>query len=162
MHFFCCTLSSSFLGGQTSGLLELKTTPGASVPADCRWGSPRPQARRQYFRMLCTAASLGAVFFFIPVVGEVAGSVFESDAITAITALRATGNAAQDIYTLVDIPENAPVEIFGLMLEPLALSNLASVSRAAKARRGMSGNDVVKLVVAVVKGMRGVKKVIGT
>lgn len=91
-------------------------------------------------------AFLSALFLFIPIIGEIAGSIAEIADITAVTALiGAAGNAAVDIYTIVDDPDNAPLAIFDLILTPLALTDVAAIAKAAEARRGMKAEDVAKL-----------------
>jgi GH18 family chitinase len=91
-------------------------------------------------------AFLSAIFLLIPVIGEVVGSVAELADVVAVTSLLgAAGNAATDIYTIVDDPANAPLAIFDLILSPLALADLAVISKAASVRRGMRDEDVAKL-----------------
>ncbi|KAJ5181910.1 hypothetical protein N7449_012057 [Penicillium cf. viridicatum] len=91
-------------------------------------------------------AFLTVIFFFIPVIGEVAGAVSSMAAIGRIVALLGeVGNVALNIYTIVDDPDNAPLAMFGLILSPLALTDAVAISRAASARRSMSADDVSKL-----------------
>ncbi|KAH8432872.1 uncharacterized protein LDX57_010504 [Aspergillus melleus] len=91
-------------------------------------------------------AFLSAIFFFIPIIGEVASAVQSLATIGRIVSLLgATGNAALDIYTLVDDKDNAPLAICGLILAPLALFDAVAVSKAANVRRGMSASDIKKL-----------------
>ncbi|KAH8901597.1 glycoside hydrolase [Thozetella sp. PMI_491] len=86
---------------------------------------------------------LTAIFFFIPVAGEIAGEVFGLAGIARIAALiGAAGNSAMDIYTIVDDPDNAPLAIFDLITEPLAVLDVAAIAKAAKIRRGMKDEDV--------------------
>lgn len=97
-------------------------------------------------RMAIIFAFLSAIFFFIPVAGEVAGSVAAMAGIARIAELiGAAGNSAMDIYTIVNDPANAPLAIFDLVLTPLSLGDLAMMAKAASARRGMSEGDVGKL-----------------
>ncbi|KAJ5159039.1 uncharacterized protein N7500_008690 [Penicillium coprophilum] len=105
-------------------------------------GEKIEETKRQAILM----AFLTAIFFFIPVVGEVAGAVSSMAAIGRIVALLGeVGNVALDIYTIVDDPKNAPLAIFGLILSPLALTDAVAIGRAASARRSMSADDVAKL-----------------
>ncbi|CRG90584.1 hypothetical protein PISL3812_07628 [Talaromyces islandicus] len=91
-------------------------------------------------------AFLSAILFFVPVAGEIAGSVAALAGIARIISLiGVAGDAAMDIYTVVDDPENAPLAIFNLILAPLALGDIAMVSRAASTRRGMSEDSISKL-----------------
>ncbi|KAL3486230.1 hypothetical protein BJX62DRAFT_246961 [Aspergillus germanicus] len=91
-------------------------------------------------------AFLSAIFFFVPVVGEVMGAVSSLANIGRIVALLgAAGNVALDVYTIFDDPENAPLAIFSLILTPLALMDVVKVGQAARARRGMPAADVAKL-----------------
>ncbi|KAL2860831.1 uncharacterized protein BJX67DRAFT_386278 [Aspergillus lucknowensis] len=91
-------------------------------------------------------AFLTAIFFFVPVVGEVMGAVSSLANIGRIVALLgAAGNVALDVYTILDDPENAPLAIFSLILTPLSLMDVVKIGQAARARRGMPASDVAKL-----------------
>ncbi|POR35152.1 Killer toxin alpha/beta [Tolypocladium paradoxum] len=108
-------------------------------------------------------AFLGAVLFFVPIAGEVLGSLTQLADVSSILAiLGAVGNAALDVYTIVDDPNNAPLAIFNLVLEPLALTDLAKIRTAASYRRGMDDADVAKLGERVAARMGTIKKVTGT
>ena len=108
-------------------------------------------------------AFIGAILFFIPVVGEVVGSVTEAADIASIIAvIGAAGNAAMDVYTIVDDPKNAPLAIFSLILAPLGLSDLVTITRAANLRRGMKDSDIVALGGKVSDRMNTIKKITGT
>lgn len=105
---------------------------------------------------------IGAILFFIPVVGELAGALAEVSSLAGIiTALGVAGNAAMDIYTIVDDPENAPLAIFSLILEPLALTSVATVARTADIRRAMSDADIAKLGPRISQRMRTIRKIVG-
>ncbi|KAK3940475.1 killer toxin alpha/beta [Diplogelasinospora grovesii] len=107
-------------------------------------------------------AFLGAILFIVPVVGEVVGSIAELGDIAAIiSALGAAGNAAMDIYTIVDDPANAPLAIFDLVLSPLALADAAVLAKAAAARRSMAAGDIAKLGERVESRMGTVEKITG-
>ncbi|RHZ44851.1 uncharacterized protein CDV56_103313 [Aspergillus thermomutatus] len=91
-------------------------------------------------------AFLSASFFFVPVVGEIVSGLTSLVTIGRIVALMGTvGNVALDIYTVVDDDKNAPLAIFNLILAPLALLDIARVSRAANFRRAMPGDELSKL-----------------
>jgi hypothetical protein len=91
-------------------------------------------------------AFLGAILFFIPVVGEVLGSVAGLATLARIVAVIATaGDVAMDIYTIVDDPGNAPLAIFGLVLAPLGLLDVAAVAKAAGITRGLGPDTLGKL-----------------
>ncbi|KAK8004679.1 chitinase [Apiospora arundinis] len=107
-------------------------------------------------------AFVGAILFLVPIAGEVLGSVAElADVASIIAVVGAAGNAAFDIYTIVDDPDNAPLAIVNLVLAPLALGDVARVTKAAEIRRGMKAEDVAKLGSRVgqrldkLKGMTG-------
>jgi hypothetical protein len=105
---------------------------------------------------------LGALLFFIPVVGEVLGSVAGLASLARIIAVLATvGDAAMDIYSIVDDPKNAPLAIFGLVLGPLGLADIATVARAANLKRAMKGEDILKLGKNLGPSMNIVNKVTG-
>lgn len=107
-------------------------------------------------------AVIGAILFFIPIVGEVVGSVAEGADIAAIvTFLGVAGNAAMDTYTALDDPQNAPLAILGLILAPLALSDVARIGQAANIRRGMSDGDVAKLGGKMAGRMATINKITG-
>jgi chitinase len=107
-------------------------------------------------------AFIGAILFLIPVAGEVIGSLTELADIASILAILGTvGNAAMDVYTIVDDPENAPLAILGLILAPLALADVVQIAKAAKIRRGMSDADVARLGGKVAARMGTIKKVTG-
>jgi hypothetical protein len=108
-------------------------------------------------------AFIGAILFFVPIAGEVLGSVAElADIASIIFILGVAGNTALDVYTIVDDPQNAPLAIFSLILEPLSLANLVTITKAANIRRGMSDDDIAKLGTKVTARMQTIKKVTGT
>lgn len=107
-------------------------------------------------------AFVSAILFFIPVAGEVLGTVAEvADIAAIISVLGAAGNAALDIYTIVDDPKNAPLAIVGLVMAPLALADVAAVAKAAQIRRGMSTQDIAKLGNRVAQRLDKVKAITG-
>ncbi|KAL7932039.1 glycoside hydrolase family 18 protein [Trichoderma chlorosporum] len=107
-------------------------------------------------------AFLSAIFLFLPIVGEVVGSVAElADVAVIMDLIGAAGNAGMDIYTVVDDPHNAPLAIFDLILSPLALADVASISKAANIRRGMKEEDVAKLGGDIKSRMDTIEKIKG-
>ncbi|KAI9162741.1 putative glycoside hydrolase family 18 protein [Paramyrothecium foliicola] len=91
-------------------------------------------------------AFLSAIFFFVPVLGQVVGSIAALANIGRIIALAGlAGNVALGIHDVVDNPDNAALAIFGLVLEPLAIFDIAKMSRAATIRRAMDPADLAKL-----------------
>jgi chitinase len=107
-------------------------------------------------------AFVSAILFFTPIAGEVLRTVAEAADIAAIiTVLGAAGNAALDVYTIVDDPKNAPLAIVGLIMAPLALADVAVVTKAAQIRRGMSTQDIAKLGERVAQQMTKLRVVTG-
>jgi chitinase len=108
-------------------------------------------------------AFVSAILVFIPIAGEVPGTVAEAADIAGITTvLGAAGNAAFDVYNIVDDPKNAPLAIVSLIMAPLALADVAVVAKAAQIRRGMSTEDVAKLGDRVAQRMTKLKAVTGS
>ena len=107
-------------------------------------------------------AFASALLFLVPVAGEVLGAFAELGSIGAIvTTLGVAGNVAMDIYSIVEDPHNAPLLIFQLILEPLALANVGSVAKMANIRRGMSEAQVLKLGGKVADRMKIIQKITG-
>lgn len=80
-------------------------------------------------------AFIGALLFFIPVAGEVLGAVTEMADIASILAIvSAAGDAALGVYQVVDDPQNPLLGIMSIILAPLALTDLAKISKAANIR----------------------------
>lgn len=105
---------------------------------------------------------IGAILFIIPVVGEVVGAAEGAATLGAIiTTLGAAGDVAFNVWTIVDDPSNAPLAIFGLILAPLALSNLATITKAAQIRRGMSETTLANLGAKLSGRMGMVDKIVG-
>lgn len=91
-------------------------------------------------------AFVTAIFLFIPVAGEVASSLVGAATIARIASIAGVaGNAALDIYTIVDDPDNAALAIVSLVFEPLALLDFGKIAKAARIRRGMKPEDVKAL-----------------
>ncbi|ETS82692.1 hypothetical protein PFICI_04568 [Pestalotiopsis fici W106-1] len=107
-------------------------------------------------------AFISALLLFIPIVGEVASAVAGAADVAAVIAILGTvGNAAFDIYTIVDDKDNAPLAIVDLILAPLALADVAIVAKAATIRRGMDVADIAKLGERVESRMSKLQSVTG-
>lgn len=107
-------------------------------------------------------AFISAILFFVPIAGEVLGSVAELADIASILAIvSAAGDVAMGVYSIVDDPKNPLLGIMSIILAPLALTDLAKISQAAGLRRGMSDADVVKLGGKIGARMGTIKKIIG-
>ena len=107
-------------------------------------------------------AFISAILFFIPIVGEVAGTIEAAGDLGAIISLLGdAGNVAFDTYTVVKDPENAPLAIMGLIFAPASLADIAKVTRAANIRRGMDDADIAKLGERVADGMGTIRKING-
>ncbi|RDW76305.1 Peptidoglycan-binding Lysin subgroup [Aspergillus mulundensis] len=118
---------------------------------------------REAERKAIILAFLSAILFFVPVIGEIASAVSSLATIgRVISLLGAVGNAAFDVYTIVDDPENAPLAIFSLVLAPLALSDVVAISKAAQVRRGMSADQLATLGGTVSKNLDTVQRLKGT
>ncbi|RYP87128.1 hypothetical protein DL769_000587 [Monosporascus sp. CRB-8-3] len=91
-------------------------------------------------------AFLSAIFFFLPIAGQVLGSVAALANVARILSMIGTlGSIGLDIQSLVEQEGNDPLVIMGLVLAPLAILDSVRMSTAAKIRRGMSGDDIAKL-----------------
>lgn len=91
-------------------------------------------------------AFLSALLFFIPIAGEVVGAVTELGAIADVIALLGVaGNAAMDVYTIVDDAQNAALAIVDVAMAPAALADVAVIAKTANIRRGMAEADVARL-----------------
>jgi chitinase len=91
-------------------------------------------------------AFLSAIFFFVPIVGQLVGTVAALANVARIIAiLGLVGEVAIDIYSVVDTKGNDPLVIFGLVLAPLAIFDIAKIAKAAAVARTMKQEDVSKL-----------------
>lgn len=107
-------------------------------------------------------AFIGALLFFIPIAGEVLGSVAELGDIAAILAIvSAAGDTAMGVYQIVEDPQNPLLGIMSIVLAPLALSSVSQVAKASNLRRGMSEDDIAKLGGKIATRMGTIKKVVG-
>lgn len=107
-------------------------------------------------------AFIGAILFFIPIVGEVAGTVEGvADLASILSLVGDAGNAALDIYTIVADPQNAPLAIMGLIFAPAALADVASIVKAAGIRRLLEDTEIAKLGSKISEGMTTIRKING-
>ncbi|ODA80986.1 hypothetical protein RJ55_03946 [Drechmeria coniospora] len=89
---------------------------------------------------------LTALLFFVPFVGELAGTFVAMAGVSRIlTIVGAVGNAALDIYSVVDSKGNDPLAILSLVLAPAAIFDVARIGKAATIRRGAQETEVAKL-----------------
>jgi chitinase len=89
---------------------------------------------------------ISAILFVIPVFGGALGAINGLATLGRIISLFGeVGFIAMDLYDIVDTPANAPLIIFGAILGAGALTDAAKLSKAAQARRGMTGADLKKL-----------------
>ena len=102
-------------------------------------------------------ACVGAILFLVPIAGEVLGTVA-----AIIFVMGTLGEAAFDVYTIVDDPKNAPLTIVGLVMAPMALLDITTVAKAAQIQRGMNVEDVAKLGERVGQRLNKVQAVTGT
>ncbi|KAK3896844.1 killer toxin subunits alpha/beta, partial [Staphylotrichum tortipilum] len=102
---------------------------------------------------------LTAIFFFVPVVGELAGMVASLANVARImTTLGVVGSAALDVYGVVSSANNGPLDIFGLVLAPLAVLDAAQMAKAAARARSMKQDEVQKLGSTVAAKLTTVRK----
>ncbi|KAL8413204.1 hypothetical protein RB594_004724 [Gaeumannomyces avenae] len=103
---------------------------------------------------------LSAIFFFVPVLGQLAGAIASLANVARIIAMiGAAGTLALDIYSVVDSEGNDPLAIFGLVLAPLAIFDAVAVARAASRARNMNQLEIKKLGKGVVGKVGTIKKV---
>lgn len=86
---------------------------------------------------------LTAILFFLPFVGEVAGTISALAGVARIISIAAElGSIGTDIYSLVESKGTDPFAIAGILFAPLALFDVAAVAAAAALRRGMKETQV--------------------
>ncbi|KAH8893931.1 glycoside hydrolase, partial [Thozetella sp. PMI_491] len=91
-------------------------------------------------------AFLSAVFFFVPIVGEVIGAIAAFAGIARIIAILGTlGEIATDIYSMVDDKDNIPLGILSIVLAPLAIADAVQIGKAASKRAEMSPTQIKSL-----------------
>ncbi|OAA46418.1 hypothetical protein ISF_09551 [Cordyceps fumosorosea ARSEF 2679] len=89
---------------------------------------------------------LTAILFFIPFVGEIAGTIGVLAGVARIiTLVGELGAVGLDIYSLVDSKGKDPFAIAGILLAPLALYDVAAVAAAAALRRGMKERQITSI-----------------
>ncbi|EGX88043.1 glycosyl hydrolase, family 18, putative [Cordyceps militaris CM01] len=89
---------------------------------------------------------LTAILFFIPFVGEIAGTIGVLAGVARIiTVVGELGAVGLDIYSLVDSKGNDPFAIAGILFAPLALYDVAAVAAAAALRRGMKERQITSI-----------------
>lgn len=89
---------------------------------------------------------ISSILFFLPIIGEVAGSIAVLANIARLLAFTTDiSTAAFDIYTVVDTHGNDPLAIFGLIFAPLAIFDAGRIAVAARIKRGMPDEQVAKL-----------------
>ncbi|KAK0724372.1 hypothetical protein B0H67DRAFT_606956 [Lasiosphaeris hirsuta] len=75
-----------------------------------------------------------------------------------IAILGTAGQVALDIYSVVDSKGNDPLDIFGLVLAPLAVFDVVRIGKAAARARGTTDQDIGKLAKNVKAKMDLVRK----
>ncbi|KAJ4996385.1 chitinase [Colletotrichum sp. SAR 10_66] len=88
---------------------------------------------------------LMAVFFIMPAVGSVVGSLGFSTLGRVLMLLGEAGSLGQGIYGVVEDPESAPFLIFSLIMGANGLRDVGKVAKAARARRSMTTEQIGKL-----------------
>ena len=84
-----------------------------------------------------------AFLFFIPIVGEAAGSAGLSAARSLIALVGAAGDAGLTLYSIIEDPSNAFMSVFSYLAG--AGVGRTGFSKAASARRAMTSDDIKKL-----------------
>lgn len=107
-------------------------------------------------------AFLTAIFFFIPIAGEVLGSIAALANIGRVIAtLGAAGELALDIYSIVDDKDNLPLAILSIVLSPLAILDAVQIGKAAGFRRDMTPEQVGKLGSRISDPLNSISKIKG-
>lgn len=100
---------------------------------------------------------LGAIFLFIPIIGEVASSISALTEVGAVLELVGiAGNVATDAYGIV-----SSKNVMDLVLTPLALGDLSVISRAAQIRCGKRTEEIAKLGATIAARMKSLDKIKG-
>ncbi|KAF3916167.1 hypothetical protein AA313_de0205036 [Arthrobotrys entomopaga] len=103
-----------------------------------------------------------SILLIVPLAGEIMGTIATLANIGSVVSLLGfAGAAAFDIYTIINDPQNDPMAILGLMLTPLALTDLAIISKAAGIRRGMKAEEIAQLGGTIATRMNIIQKVVG-
>jgi len=107
-------------------------------------------------------AFLSALFFFLPIAGQVLGAVTALANVGRILATIGTlGDVALEIQSIVEDKDNLPLAIFGIVLAPLAVMDAAKIGKAADSRRQMSAEQVSKLGERVSKPLESISRIKG-
>ncbi len=89
---------------------------------------------------------ISAILFFLPFIGEVAGTIgVLAGAARLLILLGDLGSVGMDIYSLVDSKGSDPFAIVGLIFAPMAFFDAARMAAAAGLRRGMKNAEVKSL-----------------
>ncbi|KAL5358871.1 hypothetical protein BJX96DRAFT_173834 [Aspergillus floccosus] len=105
---------------------------------------------------------LGAILFIVPVAGEVLGAFTSLATIGRIVSLvGVAGNTAVDVYSVVSEKGNAPLAIMSIILAPLALMDVSAVANAARIKRSISADEMLKLGTKLNGRMKVIERVVG-
>ncbi|KAF2688554.1 hypothetical protein K458DRAFT_428109 [Lentithecium fluviatile CBS 122367] len=107
-------------------------------------------------------AFLFAIFFFLPIAGQIIGTVAAlANFAHVIATIGVLGDIALDIQSIVEGKNNLPLAIFGIVLSPLALMDAAKIAKAVSTRREMTTEQVGKLGERVSKPLESIAKMKG-
>jgi len=107
-------------------------------------------------------AFLSAIFFFLPIAGEIIGTVAAlANVGRVIATIGALGDVALEIQSIVEDKNNLPLAIFGIVLSPLALMDAAKIAKAANTRREMTPEQVGKLGERISKPLESIARIKG-
>lgn len=91
-------------------------------------------------------AVFSALLFFIPIAGQVVGSVAGMSGLAALAvSFGVIGDIAMGAYTLINEKDNPVGGILQIVLAPAALFDLPAIARASQLRRGMDTTALTKL-----------------
>jgi hypothetical protein len=107
-------------------------------------------------------AFLSAIFFFLPIAGQIIGTVTAlANVARVIATIGVLGDIALEIQSIVADKDNLPLAIFGIVLSPLALMDAARIAKAASVRRDMTPEQVGKLGERVSKPLESISRIKG-
>ena len=107
-------------------------------------------------------AFLSAIFFFLPIAGQIVGTVAAlANVARVIATIGVLGDIALEIQSIVADKDNLPLAIFGIVLSPLALMDVAKIGKAASFRRDMTPEQVGKLGERVSKPLESIARIKG-
>lgn len=102
-------------------------------------------------------AFLSAIFFFVPILGQLVGTVASlANIARVIVVLGTLGEVATEIYQVVDSKDNLPLALFSVVLAPLAIMDAAQIGKAASRMRAASPNEIKALGKNINEGMQKV------